>query len=97
MGKFDGVLLVSDFDGTIYGSKYEIGERNRKALCTFMDQGGRFTVATGRAYRTFAEYMPTVPINAPIILSNGSNLYDFETGEMLQTQPSTRMTTRADF
>lgn len=84
MGKFDGVLLVSDFDDTIYGSQHEIGGRNRSALCSFMEQGGRFTVATGRAHRTFAAYASAVPMNAPSILSNGSVLYDFETEELLE-------------
>ena len=84
MGRFDGVLLVSDFDDTIYGSQHEIGERNRRALCSFMEQGGRFTVATGRAYRTFAAYAPAVPMNVPAILSNGSVLYDFETEKLLE-------------
>ena len=84
MGKFDGVLLVSDFDDTIYGSRHELGERNLQALSSFMEQGGRFTVATGRAYRTFMAYAPLVPMNAPTILSNGSALYDFKTGEMLE-------------
>ena len=38
---------------------------------------GRFTIATGRARPTFAAYAQCVPINAPVILSNGSALYDF--------------------
>ena len=28
MGKFDGVLLVSDFDDTLYDSRHRIPERN---------------------------------------------------------------------
>lgn len=84
MGKFDGVLLVSDFDDTIYGSHHKIGARNEQALRTFMAEGGRFTVATGRAHRTFAAYAPAVPMNAPAILSNGSVLYDFKTEELLE-------------
>ena len=84
MGKFDGVLLVSDFDGTLYGSRHQIGERNIQALLSFMKQGGRFTVATGRVRRIFADYAGVVPMNAPAILANGAALYDFETGRMLE-------------
>lgn len=84
MGKFDGVLLVSDFDDTLYSAGHGLGERNRKALQSFMAQGGCFTVATGRAYRTFRAYAPLVPMNAPTILSNGSALYDFKTNQMLE-------------
>ena len=54
MGKFDGVLLVSDFDDTLYDSHCQVPRRNLEALDRFLAQGGRFTVATGRAHRTFA-------------------------------------------
>ena len=45
--------------------------------------GGRFTVATGRAHRTFAPHVHLVPIDVPVVLSNGSALYDFRQERML--------------
>ena len=84
MGKFDGVLLVSDFDDTLYGANRRIPPRNLEALRYFVGQGGRFTVATGRAHRTFAPYAHLSPINAPVVLSNGSALYDFAQNVMLE-------------
>ena len=39
MGKFDGVLLVSDFDDTLYDSHHQVPERNRRALDYFRSQG----------------------------------------------------------
>ena len=84
MGKFDGVLLVSDFDDTLYDSLHRVSPRNLEALDYFIGQGGRFTVATGRAYRTFAPYVHLTPVNAPVVLSNGSALYDFQRGVMLE-------------
>ena len=78
MGKFDGVLLVSDFDETIYGNHCQVPRRNLEALEYFISRGGRFTVATGRAHNTFSPYLRLVPINAPAVLSNGSLLYDFK-------------------
>lgn len=87
MGKFDGVLLVSDFDDTLYDLNMRVPPVNLQALERFVDQGGRFTVATGRAHTTFAPYAHLAPINAPVILSNGSALYDFQQDRMLyQTQ-----------
>ena len=50
MGKFDGVLLASDFDDTLYDKHLQVPQRNRLALEYFMAQGGRFAVATGRAF-----------------------------------------------
>ena len=84
MEKFDGVLLVSDFDDTLYGADRRIPPRNLEALDYFVSRGGRFTIATGRAYRTFAPYVGLSPVNAPVVLSNGSALYDFARGVMLE-------------
>ena len=50
MGKFDGLLLVSDFDDTLYDDQRRIPERNLRALQYFLEEGGRFTVA-GPVYR----------------------------------------------
>lgn len=83
MGKFDGLLLVSDFDDTLYDFHHRIPPRNLEALGRWIGQGGRFTVATGRAHRTFAPYAHLAPINAPVVLSNGSTIYDFQTETML--------------
>ena len=92
MGKFDGVLLVSDFDDTLYDSRCRVPRRNLEALEYFTAQGGRFTVATGRAHRTFSPYVHLAPINAPVVLSNGSAIYDYQEGKMLV---STQLDSRA--
>ena len=83
MGKFDGVLLASDFDDTLYNSSLEVSRADYQALAYFTREGGTFTVATGRAYPTFAPFASIAPINAPVILSNGSALYDFQAGRMV--------------
>ena len=83
MGKFDGVLLVSDYDDTFLGTNRAVAPRNYAALDYYLAEGGLFTIATGRAHRTFAPHVHLAPVNAPVILSNGSALYDFEKNEML--------------
>ena len=83
MGKFDGLLLVSDFDDTLYDFQHRVPPRNIEAIRYWIQEGGRFTVATGRAHRTFAPYAHLAPINAPVVLSNGSAIYDFQREEML--------------
>lgn len=94
MGKFSGVLLASDFDDTLCdGATNSIPRRSQRALEHFMEEGGRFVVATGRAHRTFAPWAPRVPMNSPAVLSNGSAVYDFERSEMLmQTYLRPRVT-----
>ncbi len=94
MGKFTGVLLASDFDNTLIYTEEALctgapvpplPERNRKALAYFMAQGGRFAVSTGRALAAFLNYADRVPMNAPGVVCNGAALYDFQTGEYLET------------
>jgi len=79
LGKFDGILLASDYDDTLFSSDYQVSPENVAAIEYFTGQGGVFTIATGRAHRTFAPQAHKVPFNAPVILSNGALLYDFKT------------------
>ena len=94
MGKFDGVLLASDFDNTILNTERPrrtgcpippISQRNVEALRYFMDNGGRFAVATGRALPAFRMFAEQVPMNAPAVVCNGGALYDFKTERYLET------------
>lgn len=83
MGKFEGVLLATDFDDTLYDSSLSVSAENIKAITYFIGEGGYFTVSTGRAHRTFAPYASLAPINCPVILSNGSGLYDFSSDRVI--------------
>ena len=93
MGKFDGVLLASDFDNTLVYTEPALlagapipplGRRSREALDYFNAGGGRFCVATGRALAAFAAIAPQLPLTAPCVLCNGAALYDFRRGEYLE-------------
>ena len=83
MGKFDGVLLATDFDDTYYSEAGTVHPDNLAAVEYFKREGGFFTVATGRAHRTFAPFLALAPVNVPVILSNGAQLYDFQREEMV--------------
>lgn len=83
MGKFEGVLLVSDFDDTYIGLDHRVPGRNLQALDYFRGEGGRFTIATGRSHRTFTPQLGRMPLDAPVVLSNGSALYDYGADKML--------------
>ncbi len=98
LGKFHGVLLATDFDDTYFPESGALPPENLEAVEYFKSQGGIFTVATGRAYTTFAPKLPFAPVNAPVILSNGAQLYDFATGQMLveRTVPTTIAADLAD-
>lgn len=85
-GKFTGVLLISDFDDTLYGSDLHVSEENRAAIRSFIERGGLFTVATGRARKTFSPQVEKekIPLNAPVILSNGATVFDYQTGKLVR-------------
>ena len=74
---FDGVLLASDYDGTLVPSDKQVTEGVKKAVAFFIANGGRFTVSTGRTYLGFHSYSNEY-INAPVLLANGGMAYDYE-------------------
>ena len=84
-GKFDGVLLASDYDDTFYDRTFTISPENRAAVERFIAEGGRFAISTGRSLVNFAIQMEVEkpPVNAPVILSNGAEIYDFAAGRTL--------------
>lgn len=78
MGKFDGCLFVSDVDGTLLRTDQTISGANRHSIEYFVREGGRFTIATGRMVGEVQNICIQITINAPLILHNGSKVYDFE-------------------
>ncbi|OGT43038.1 MAG: hypothetical protein A3F13_07545 [Gammaproteobacteria bacterium RIFCSPHIGHO2_12_FULL_40_19] len=76
MKPFSGVLLVSDLDGTSLNKKFEISKQNRLAIENFVDEGGIFTIATGRMEISIRQYTDILSINSPVILYNGATIYD---------------------
>ena len=83
MGRFDGVLLVSDFDDTLVDRKKQLPERTKAALEWFVAQGGRFTLASGRGLESVRLQAPGLPIGAPVIVANGTQIYDLDREQML--------------
>ena len=83
MGKFDGYLICTDFDGT-FAHKTEPVACNLEAVRYFTQNGGRFTVATGRTVSFIREKNLEDLINAPACLFNGSVVYDYGRGETLR-------------
>ena len=77
MKQFDGKLIVTDLDGTYLFDDHHISRENREAVAYFMENGGLFTVATGRSKAGMEHFFPELSINAPAILYNGSVIYDF--------------------
>ena len=76
MGIFSDVLLTVDYDRTMTGPNSVVPQRNLEAIRYFMDNGGAFTLNTGRSTTTARKLLNTLPVNAPMILYNGSACYE---------------------
>ena len=78
MGKFDGILICTDLDGTLLRNDKTISEENSEAIEYFKREGGYFTFVTGRMYFTARRLYDMVKPNAPIGCINGGGIYDYE-------------------
>lgn len=84
MGIYSGYLICTDLDGTFVNKKSELIEKNLKAVEKFMENGGLFTVSTGRAASYLKEkYGDRLKINTYLICVNGTMLCDRDSGEIL--------------
>ncbi len=83
MGRFEGVLIATDLDGTLLNSRKEIDLETWRAIAYFTEEGGLFTVATGRMFQSFRTLKDKVPYNAPVVFANGAQIYDYQTGQIL--------------
>lgn len=75
MGKYDGILLMSDWDGTLSMSG-TVSEENCRAIRDFQAEGGRFTMCSGRSYSHFDKFKELIQPNAPICAYNGALIVD---------------------
>ena len=88
MPLFSDILLTVDFDRTLTAPDSTIPERNLTAIRYFMENGGTFTLNTGRSIPMSARnILGIVPHNAPLLLYNGSADFDEETGEFTRFAP----------
>ncbi len=83
MGKFDGILICTDLDGTLVTSDHRISRENLDAIEYFKREGGAFTFVTGRVPLTTGEFCRTVRPNVPIGCINGGAIFDHIKGEYI--------------
>ena len=83
MGIYSDILLTVDYDRTLTAPDSSIPERNLEAIRYFMENGGAFTVNTGRSVPMTKSFRDKVPVNAPLLLYNGSAAYDLSTDKLL--------------
>jgi len=85
MGKFDGILICTDLDGTLFSSEKTISDENASAIEYFQREGGYFTFVTGRMPFFVSDVTDRVKPNAPFGCVNGAGLYDYYKQEYVWT------------
>ena len=80
---FSDVLLTVDYDRTLTAPDSTIPQRNLKAIRWFMENGGAFTVNTGRSMPMIQGFKDKVPTNAPLLMYNGAVAYDVGKDELV--------------
>lgn len=76
-------VIISDLDGTLLDSKKIIPPKVLKSVEKFRKSGGKFGIATGRTLVAASQYFDLVKPDAPVILYNGSIIYDVQNEKVL--------------
>ena len=76
MSDFSNIVFISDLDGTLLPYNKIPLQKDIDAIERFKAGGGIFTIATGRIIQAAEQYFDVLKPNAPVILNNGSLIYD---------------------
>lgn len=95
MGKFDGYLIMSDFDGTLAhgevdenGTHYTtVSRENCDAIRYFQSEGGLFTLATGRRVDMVRELNKFFVPNTYVSTFNGALVCSLDGSDVLFSGP----------
>lgn len=87
MGKFDGYLLLSDFDGTLYCKDNKISPENCEAIRYFQSEGGLFALASGRVPDWLLQWKDYFVPNTYSAMLNGAILCDAKGKEHIYECP----------
>ena len=82
MGKFKGILICSDFDGTL-AHHAVIPQINIEKIKFFCDNGGHFSIITGRSGDFFEKFKDVFAFDTYMGYTNGTEITDFQSGELV--------------
>lgn len=82
MGKFSGILLCSDWDGTLHTSA-GVSREDVDAIRYFQANGGLFTICSGRPPRHLGEFFTDFEPNTYVLCLNGAVIADSRSGEII--------------
>ena len=82
-------LLVSDIDGTLNTKSFKLPENNKKAIQEYVENGGNFTLCSGRNLQSLSIHYNKLGIDTPAIYLNGAGIYDFSEKKIIYENPIT--------
>lgn len=80
MQKFEGCLLLTDVDNTLVANGY-INPKAIEKIKYFTQNGGKFTLATGRTFGGTTHVVGQGFCNAPVLCCNGGTIFDWQKGK----------------
>ena len=83
MSIFSNVLMAVDADGTLLTDEKEILDIDKNAIREFRENGGLFTIATGRAVSYTRPIVRELGLDVPAVTTNGAMVYDFQSERVL--------------
>ena len=89
MKRFEHIVIASDLDGTLLALDEAGDARNLERIRYFVENGGHFTIASGRtAYQIRGRIpYPLTLCNLPAVTGNGACLHDFLTDRAVEEYP----------
>ncbi len=82
--------MCTDCDGTLTYEAGKVSKENVEAIRYFQEEGGLFTLATGRSPAFAKEFADMVDFNAPLITLGGTVLYDFYADKIIKEWTASR-------
>ena len=68
-------LLALDLDGTVLNDEGKVPEQNREWIMKAVDAGVTVIFSTGRGRQTVAGILTELPLNGPMVLLNGAEVW----------------------
>jgi len=79
-------LYISDLDGTLLNSEKKVSQYTKETLNALIAKGMHFTIATARTAASSVKILSGVNINLPVILMNGTLIYDMQNDVYLNAE-----------
>ncbi|MBR2353964.1 MAG: Cof-type HAD-IIB family hydrolase [Clostridia bacterium] len=81
-------IVASDLDGTLLNTKVQVSEENWEAVRQMTEAGVHFVPSSGRAFYEMPAFIRESPYVRYVIHSDGSAIYDKQTGESVRLSMS---------